>query len=58
MASDRLTWILCFTHHGVLCSELRGRQHPFKGTIVPDYGDLMLTKSTGIKNICRGKLGF
>ena len=39
-------------------SELRGRQHPFKGTIVPDYGDLMLTKSTGIKNICRGKLGF
>ena len=39
-------------------SELRGRQHPFKGTIVSDYGDLMLTKSTGIKNICRGKLGF
>ena len=30
----------------------------FKGTIVSDYGDLILTKSSGIKNICQGKLGF
>ena len=58
--SSRLFHIVLFNLADTVSknSELRGRQHPSRRTIVPDYGDLMLTKSTGIKNICRGKLGL
>ena len=43
-----------YASHSVSEFQTEGSKHPFKGTIVPDYGDLMLTKSTGLKTSVEG----